>query len=283
MCTDCGCSPSSQVSAPPFQGTRRVPLEANLLARNQQFADSNRAAFKALNLRAINLLAGPGAGKTTLLEVTLRHLRKKAPNRSLEVIEGDQQTSLDAERIHRTGVPAVQINTGLGCHLDAAMILRALTELHPEQDPGRSHPPQGSDTLLFIENVGNLVCPALWDLGENAKVVIFSVTEGEEKPLKYPDMFAAADLILLSKVDLLPYLSFDPNRALAACRAINPEARVLPISATQGDGLDPWLDWLLELETTSAPRAWSAHNQKARPSWTSVTPLTPGLSQMSAS
>jgi hydrogenase nickel incorporation protein HypB len=175
-------------------------------------------------------MSSPGAGKTTLLTRTILDLAGELP---VSVIEGDQETLLDTERIAETGCRVVQINTGSGCHLDAEMVERGLRALAPR-----------NDSVLFIENVGNLVCPALFDLGETAKVVITSTTEGEDKPLKYPQMFAAADLVLLNKVDLLPYLDFDVDRCLAGIRRVNPGAEVLRLSATQGEGLQGWYDWL---------------------------------------
>ncbi len=207
-----------------------MQLEIDILAKNNDFAARNRRWFAAHGVQALNLVSSPGSGKTTLLCATIRRL---AGERALAVIEGDQQTANDAERIRATGAPAVQINTGKGCHLDADMIARALPRL--PLDPG---------TLLFIENVGNLVCPAAFDLGEAAKVAILSVTEGEDKPLKYPDIFAAASLVLLNKSDLLPHLDFDLEYALDCLRRVNPRAPVLSVSAKTGEGLDAWLAWL---------------------------------------
>ncbi|HNI24095.1 MAG TPA: hydrogenase nickel incorporation protein HypB [Plasticicumulans sp.] len=209
---------------------RLVQLEIDILAKNNDFAARNRRWFAAHGVQALNLVSSPGSGKTTLLCATIRRL---AGERALAVIEGDQQTANDAERIRATGAPAVQINTGKGCHLDADMIARALPRL-----------PLAAGTLLFIENVGNLVCPAAFDLGEAAKVAILSVTEGEDKPLKYPDIFAAASLVLLNKSDLLPHLDFDLEYALDCLRRVNPRAPVLSVSAKTGEGLDAWLAWL---------------------------------------
>jgi len=207
---------------------------------------------------AYNLLSSPGSGKTTLLCATIAALRQRAPQRPLAVIEGDQQTQLDAERIRAAGAPAIQVNTGRGCHLDAQMVGEAFAQLDLHEhvhEQGRDHPhshhPAGS--LLFIENVGNLVCPALWDLGEAAKVVILSVTEGEDKPLKYPDMFAAAALLLINKIDLLPYVQFDVARCIRLARQVNPALQVLQLSATRGDGLDAWIDWLLRMPAEVQP------------------------------
>ena len=212
-------------------------IERDILGKNDALAARNRATLAAHGILALNLVSSPGSGKTSLLVSTLEKLAGRIP---AAVIEGDQQTEFDAERIRATGVAALQINTGKGCHLDADMIARALPRL-ALADGG----------LLFIENVGNLVCPAAFDLGEAHKVVILSVTEGEDKPLKYPDMFAAADLMLLNKTDLLPYLSFDVARAIGYALRVNPRLQVIQTSATSGEGLDQWLAWLeTRLETT---------------------------------
>jgi len=209
---------------------RTITLEQKVLAKNDQLAERNRYRLAERHIVAVNLMSSPGAGKTTLLERTIRDLSSDRP---IAVIEGDQETLLDADRIRRTGAPVVQVNTGAGCHLDAAMTHDALDALDP-----------AAGSLIFIENVGNLVCPALFDLGESGKVVIISVTEGTDKPLKYPYMFAAADLVVVNKTDLLPYVDFD----LAACRrhlaAINPRAEVVAVSATTGDHLGDWYGWL---------------------------------------
>ncbi len=210
---------------------RLVRMEQDLLARNAQQAHINRATFAGLGLLALNLVSSPGSGKTTLLVKTIEALQGRVP---VAVIEGDQQTELDADRIRATGAPAIQVNTGKGCHLDARMIAQALPAL-----------PLSHGGLLMIENVGNLVCPAAFDLGEAHKVVIFSVTEGEDKPLKYPDMFRAADVMLLNKCDLLPHLAFDVEQAEAYARRVNPALRVLRVSATTGEGMDAWVTWLL--------------------------------------
>jgi hydrogenase nickel incorporation protein HypB len=207
-----------------------VELEARILAKNEAIAERNRAWFKGREVLALNLMSSPGAGKTTLLERTIRDLKDEL---KLYVVEGDQETARDGARIRAVGAPAVQVNTGSGCHLDADMIERSLKELKPA--PG---------SVLMIENVGNLVCPALFDLGERAKVVILSVTEGDDKPLKYPHMFKAAAMMVVSKIDLLPYVDFDPERALAYARQINPSIASLRLSARTGEGLDAWYDWL---------------------------------------
>jgi hydrogenase nickel incorporation protein HypB len=207
-----------------------VELEARILAKNDALAQKNRGWFAGREILALNLVGAPGAGKTALLERTIGDLGGEPP---VFVIEGDQATANDAERIRAAGAPVVQLNTGTGCHLDAAMIARALGELRP---------PPGAAVL--IENVGNLVCPALFDLGEHAKVVLFSVTEGEDKPVKYPHMFAAASLVLIAKIDLLPHVEFDLGRALASLRAVNPNAAALPLSARTGEGMTEWYGWL---------------------------------------
>ena len=209
---------------------RAVAVETAILAKNDAEANANRRALTAKGILALNLVSSPGSGKTTLLVETIKRLSGDIP---MAVIEGDQQTSNDADRIRATGTKAVQVNTGKGCHLDAHMVGHAIESLAPAQD-----------SVLMIENVGNLVCPAAFDLGEAHKVVVLSVTEGEDKPLKYPDMFAAADLMLLNKCDLLPHLSFDADLCEANARRINPAIQVLRISATKGEGLDAWLDWV---------------------------------------
>jgi hydrogenase nickel incorporation protein HypB len=209
---------------------RTVVLEERVLARNDQLAAQNRRDLAKRGVVAVNLMSSPGSGKTTLLERTVREL---STQRRIAVVEGDQETLLDAERIRATGCPVIQINTGEGCHLDAAMLGRGVAALDP---------PAGS--LLFIENVGNLVCPALFDLGEAVRVVVMSTPEGADKPAKYPHMFRTADLVLVNKVDLLPYVDFDPQRCTAAIRRVNPGAQVLLVSATSGAGLDGWYGWL---------------------------------------
>jgi hydrogenase nickel incorporation protein HypB len=214
----------------PGRDPHTIQLETQILGKNQLTAERNRGWLAAKNILALNLVSGPGAGKTTLLERTLTDLKSDV---EISVVEGDQATSNDAERIRATGVPAVQINTGTGCHLDADMLQRALAELKP-----------AAESLLMIENVGNLVCPALFDLGEHAKVVIFSVTEGEDKPLKYPHMFSAADVLLLSKTDLVPHLRFDLDRAVENALTVNPRLEVFRVSAYTGDGLPQWYSWL---------------------------------------
>ncbi len=210
--------------------TETVAIEEAILAKNDHLAEHNRSWLAARDIVALNLMSSPGSGKTTLLERTISEL---STARSICVIEGDQETTFDAERIRRAGARAVQVNTGAGCHLDAPMVERALAALNPE--PG---------SLLFVENVGNLVCPALFDIGERAKVVIISVTEGQDKPLKYPHMFATADLVIVNKIDLLPYVDFDVEAFTASARSLNPGVRVLGLSAKSGEGLEAWFAWL---------------------------------------
>ena len=217
--------------APGTSPSRMVQVEQDILAKNDAFAARNRRHFADLGVFALNLVSSPGSGKTTLLCRTIQELR----DLPVSVIEGDQQTTNDAERIRATGAPAVQVNTGKGCHLDAHMVGHALDKL-----------PLAPGQLLMIENVGNLVCPAGFDLGEAHKVVILSVTEGEDKPLKYPHMFRAADVMILNKVDLLPYLQFDVGAAIVNARRVNPAIRVLQVSATTGQGLAAWLAFLRE-------------------------------------
>ena len=217
--------------APGLSQERMVKIEQDILGKNNAYADGNRKRFAEHGIFAVNLVSSPGSGKTTLLVKSIELLNGKA---QVAVVEGDQQTSNDADRIRATGAPAIQVNTGKGCHLDAHMVGHALERLNLPDD-----------SLLMIENVGNLVCPAAFDLGEAHKVVILSVTEGEDKPLKYPDMFHAADLMLLNKVDLLPYLNFDVDKCVEYARRINPKLTVLQVSATSGAGMQDWLDWLL--------------------------------------
>lgn len=216
--------------APGMSQSRMVQIERDILSKNDDYAAKNRARLAEQGIFALNLVSSPGSGKTTLLCRSIDALKDKL---AISVVEGDQQTSYDAERIRATGVPALQINTGKGCHLDAHMVGHALQKLAP-----------ADGSLLFIENVGNLVCPAAFDLGEAHKVAILSTTEGEDKPLKYPDMFRAASLMLVNKVDLLPYLSFDVDKAIEHARRVNPQLEVIRVSATTGEGFDEWLAWL---------------------------------------
>ena len=207
-----------------------IALEKEILGKNQLLAERNRAWFAEKNILALNLVSSPGSGKTTLLERTLNDLKNEY---EISVIEGDQETIHDAERIRATGCKAVQINTGTGCHLEAEMLAKGIQSLKPS-----------NNSLLFIENVGNLVCPAMFDLGERAKVAILSVTEGEDKPLKYPQMFRASELMILNKIDLLPYLKFDVERCVAYAKEVNPQMKILQVSATSGEGMRDWYDWL---------------------------------------
>ncbi|MDQ3476997.1 MAG: hydrogenase nickel incorporation protein HypB [Actinomycetota bacterium] len=217
----------------PRPDTQTVFFEQQILAKNDNLATGNRDWLAQRGIVALNLMSSPGAGKTSLLERTIRETRQ---SRQICVIEGDQETLLDAERIRDAGARAVQINTGAGCHLDAAMVRDALEQLEP---------PTGS--LLMVENVGNLVCPALFDIGETGKVVVISVTEGDDKPLKYPHMFAAADLVVINKIDLLPYVAFNVDACAASARSVNPDLKILTLSVTTGAGLDGWYEWLRRL------------------------------------
>ena len=216
--------------APGLSQHEMVRIEKDILGKNDRFADANRGWLAGRGIFALNLVSSPGSGKTTLLCKTIEILSSRV---AVAVIEGDQQTEFDAERIRATGAPALQINTGKGCHLDAAMVGQALPRLALTDN-----------SLLLIENVGNLVCPSAFDLGEAHKVVILSVTEGEDKPLKYPDMFAAADVMLLNKTDLLPYLRFDADKAVEFALRVNPRLKVFRVSATTGEGFDGWLAWI---------------------------------------
>jgi hydrogenase nickel incorporation protein HypB len=209
---------------------RIVRIERDIMEKNNAYANSNRAYLVGLHTLALNFVSSPGSGKTSLLVRVINDLKSRLP---IAVIEGDQQTAHDAERIRATGVRAVQINTGKGCHLDAHMVAHALDEL--ALDP---------DGLLFIENVGNLICPAGFDLGEAHKVVVLSVAEGEDKPLKYPDMFAAADLMLLNKSDLLPHLDFDVGACFAHALRVNPNLQTLVVSARTGEGMAALYAWI---------------------------------------
>jgi len=221
---------AARAHAPGLTQSRMVQIEQDILGKNDQYAAVNRARFEQQTILALNLVSSPGSGKTTLLTETVRRLQERWP---LAVIEGDQQTSNDADRIRETGVAAIQVNTGKGCHLDAHMVGHALESL-PDLEGG----------VLFIENVGNLVCPAAFDLGEAHKVAILSVTEGEDKPIKYPDMFHAADVMILNKTDLLPHLDFDVNACIEYARRVNPDIQVLQCSARSGEGMDEWLGWI---------------------------------------
>jgi len=236
MCTDCGCDPKAHRHDHSHDhdgvptGTRTLRIEEDLLAKNNRLAAGNRRTFHAKGLLVLNLVSSPGSGKTTLLERTLTDLRGEL---RFAVLEGDQQTSNDADRIAATGVPAVQINTGAGCHLDAHMVAHGVESFDLD-----------ATDVLMIENVGNLVCPASFDLGEDCKVALLSVTEGEDKPLKYPHMFQAAAVMIINKTDLLPYLRFDVEKCKAFARQVNPEIRIFELSSQDGAGLAEWYAWL---------------------------------------
>ena len=226
-------------SVPGFSLDRLIEIETDILSKNDRYADRNRSKLSALDVFAINLVSSPGSGKTTLLCKTIEAL-EDVP---LAVIEGDQQTQNDAERIRATGAPAIQVNTGKGCHLDGHMVGHAI-----------EHLALGTNSVLFIENVGNLVCPASFDLGEDCKVAILSVTEGEDKPLKYPDMFTAARLAILNKVDLAPYCDVDLDLYEANLRRVNPHIEILRLSARTGEGMQAWTAWLRDNLAVKAQR-----------------------------
>ncbi len=216
----------------------QIDLEMDILHKNNLLAERNRGYFAAKDITAFNLVSSPGSGKTALLECTLRDLGKEL---DFFVIEGDQQTTNDADRIAQYHVPVIQINTGRGCHLDSTMVWDALTDLKPK-----------NNSVVFIENIGNLVCPSMFDLGENKRVVVISVTEGEDKPLKYPDMFAGSQVCIINKIDLLPYLKFDLPKLKEYARRINPNLHFIELSCSSGEGLDQWYAWLNnELKTAS--------------------------------
>lgn len=242
MCGICGCADNThlvkEVSVPHSHHHDRklIQVEQDVLAQNDNYAAENRAYFANKKTLALNLVSSPGSGKTTLLEKIIPLLR---PQFQVAVIEGDQQTELDKERIDKTNAPVLQINTGKMCHLDAHMIGHAIEKL-----------PLNEQSILFIENVGNLVCPAMFDLGENYRIVILSVTEGDDKPLKYPYMFHGADLMILNKIDLLPYVDFDVEKCFQYAKQINPTIELLSLSATKMDGLDQWQHWLKNKKCT---------------------------------
>ena len=248
MCATCGCESNSNVTIQkvnepvdvdkvtftPVKDVLpkeiHVHLEQDILSKNKLLAAANRKNFTEKSIYTLNLVSSPGSGKTSLLELTLRELKNSD---RLYVIEGDQQTAQDANRIAAIGVPVVQINTGKGCHLDAAMICDAVQQLNPQED-----------SVLFIENIGNLVCPAMFDLGEHKRVVIISVTEGDDKPLKYPDMFESSQLCIINKIDLLPYVKFEVDKVKEYALRINPTMEFIEVSCTSGAGLIEWYDWI---------------------------------------
>jgi hydrogenase nickel incorporation protein HypB len=241
MCTTCGCSGTQSISKKhntelkyhhhdQEHDKRLIEVEQNLLSKNNHYAELNRKLLASTKTIAFNLVSSPGSGKTNILTTTINELKSRF---SLAVIEGDQQTDQDAKRIRETGAKAIQINTGKGCHLDAHAVGHALEEIDLE-----------STDFVIIENVGNLVCPAAFDLGERAKIVVLSVTEGEDKPLKYPNMFHASSLMLINKMDLLPYVDFNLDRCIEYAHRINPSIEVICLSAKTGEGMDEWLNWL---------------------------------------
>ncbi|HXV22533.1 MAG TPA: hydrogenase nickel incorporation protein HypB [Desulfuromonadales bacterium] len=245
MCIDCGCATPGHDHSHHHDethghdhqhehdhGHRTIRIGEDLLAKNDRLARRNREAFAARGVFVLNLVSSPGSGKTSILERTLADLKNQV---RFAVLEGDQQTSNDADRIAATGVPVKQINTGAGCHLDAHMVGHGVEAFA-----------LGATDVLLIENVGNLVCPAAFDLGEDHKVAVLSVTEGEDKPVKYPQMFQAADLLLINKIDLLPYLRFDIEQCKAFARRVNPQVRILELSCQSGEGMQAWYDWLAE-------------------------------------
>ena len=246
MCSVCGCGPGTHHAHSGHEHTGHehhdlLLIEKDILAKNDVYAEANRERFERLGVFALNLVSSPGSGKTTLLVNTIADLKKTL---SVAVIEGDQQTSIDADRISATGVPTVQVNTGRGCHLDAHMVGHAMEDLLLARN-----------SVLFIENVGNLVCPANFDLGEAQKVAILSVTEGDDKPLKYPDMFAAATTVVISKIDLLPYVDFNVERCIGHLRSINPDLDIFQLSATKGEGMDAWIEMLTVAAAHAAQEA----------------------------
>lgn len=239
MCATCGCGPTDHhhshdhghsLGNEQNTGKRIVSVEQDILQENNLLAQRNRGFFEGRNILSLNLVSSPGSGKTTLLERTLTDLKGQL---EFAVIEGDQQTANDADRIHATGTKVTQINTGKGCHLDAHMVLHAVQGMKLQ-----------ADSVLFIENVGNLVCPAMFDLGESERVVVISVTEGDDKPLKYPDMFHSSTLCIINKIDLLPYVNFKVEKAKEYARKINPNLEIIELSCTSGAGLETWYDWL---------------------------------------
>ena len=251
MCATCGCDANTSTSIKQIGETHHhahhhehdhshshspgktiIEVEKDVLQENNLLAERNRGYFDAKNILALNLVSSPGSGKTSLLERTLTDLKDLFP---FYVIEGDQQTSRDADRIHATGTKVAQINTGKGCHLDAHMILHAVQGMKPIEN-----------SILFIENVGNLVCPAMFDLGEKERVVIISVTEGDDKPIKYPDMFHTSTLCIINKTDLLPYVNFNMDKAKEYARQVNPALQFIELSCTSGEGLSNWYQWLKE-------------------------------------
>lgn len=221
------------------EGKTLIELEKDVLHQNQLFAERNRGYFTAKNMVALNMVSSPGSGKTSILEKTLEAINKDV---GCYVIEGDQQTLNDAQRIRATNTPVMQVNTGQGCHLESDMVHKALTQLKPQ-----------SDSILFIENVGNLVCPAMFDLGETDRIVIMSVTEGDDKPIKYPDAFRHAGICIINKIDLLPYVNFDISQSKKYALQVNPRLRFFEMSATSGEGMEEWISWIKKQVLTDQP------------------------------
>ena len=237
MCATCGCGTDSHEHTHTHDHQHEhshsktiVDVEKDVLYENNLLAQRNRGYFEAKNILALNLVSSPGSGKTSLLERTLTDLKNEV---EFAVIEGDQQTTYDADRIHATNTKVTQINTGKGCHLDAHMVLHAVQDMKLK-----------NNSVLFIENVGNLVCPAMFDLGEKERIVIISVTEGDDKPLKYPDMFYTSTLCVINKTDLLPYVPFSMDKVKEKAKKVNPNLEILEVSCSSGEGLQQWYDWL---------------------------------------
>ncbi len=242
MCETCGCGTETHdhdghththhglTHTHDHPNKKVVNLNMDILSENNRLAERNRGYFEGKKVLALNLVSSPGSGKTTILEKTIG---KMIATRKIFVVEGDQQTARDADRIEKSGAPAIQINTGSGCHLDAKMVHQALLKMEVE-----------NNAILFIENVGNLVCPAMFDLGESKRVVVISVTEGDDKPLKYPYMFQTSNLCIINKTDLLPYVDFNVETAMGYARQLNPNLEFILLSATTGDGMDAWINWL---------------------------------------
>lgn len=255
MCGTCGCGEDNQITfTKPGEAShhkhdhghghdhshdhshdhhhKEIQLELDVLSKNNMLAERNRGYLEALDIQSLNLVSSPGSGKTSLLEKTITELKEKM---AFYIIEGDQQTSNDADRIAKAGAPVIQVNTGNGCHLDADMVNHAIKQLKPK-----------ANSTLFIENVGNLVCPALFDLGESNRVVIISTTEGDDKPIKYPTMFETSQLCIINKTDLLPYVDFDMDKAKDFARRVNPKLEFIELSVKSGEGMDTWYNWLMK-------------------------------------
>ncbi len=243
MCDTCECNKLEHKNTAENQPkSKRIPVVQNILSANEQAAASNRAHFKERDITAINLMSSPGGGKTTLLLATIAALSGKV---RIGVIEGDVASSVDADKIATTDTPVVQINTGGGCHLDAPMVHQAIQALVADATKAVDATEATEDLeVLFIENVGNLICPVSFDLGETYKVGLISVPEGHDKPYKYPEIFEAVDLVLVTKADLMPYLDFDSQAFQEVVHSLNPDVPILTLSAKTGDGLQAWIDWI---------------------------------------